>query len=64
MGIFSVGFGTTLFACLNYGAALPFAEKPSVSREVLESKGILVADVNTFLGTVQKAAAPFRSSYW
>jgi len=44
--------------------APPFAEKPGSSREVLESKGILVADVATFLGTVQKAAAPFRRSYW
>ncbi|XP_059671980.1 protein TASOR 2 [Gavia stellata] len=44
--------------------AVYLTEKPSVSREVLESKGILVADVNTFLGTVQKAAAPFRRSYW
>lgn len=59
-----MGFRTTSFACLNYSAAPSFAEKPSVSREVLESKGILVADVNAFLGTVQKAAAPFRRSYW
>uniref|UniRef100_A0A8C0BMC9 Transcription activation suppressor family member 2 n=1 Tax=Buteo japonicus TaxID=224669 RepID=A0A8C0BMC9_9AVES len=44
--------------------AVYLTEKPSVSREVLESKGILVADVNAFLGTVQKAAAPFRRSYW
>ncbi|XP_076201372.1 protein TASOR 2 isoform X6 [Aptenodytes patagonicus] len=44
--------------------AVYLTEKPSVSREVLESKGILVADVNTFLGTVQEAAAPFRRSYW
>ncbi|XP_068256621.1 protein TASOR 2 isoform X2 [Nyctibius grandis] len=44
--------------------AVYLTEKPSESREVLESKGILVADVTTFLGTVQKAAAPFRSSYW
>ncbi|XP_010282137.1 PREDICTED: protein FAM208B-like, partial [Phaethon lepturus] len=44
--------------------AVYLTEKPSVSREVLESKGILVADVNTFLGTAQKAAAPFRRSYW
>ncbi|NWI76274.1 F208B protein, partial [Dryoscopus gambensis] len=34
------------------------------SREILESKGILVADINTFLGTVQEVAAPFRRSYW
>ncbi|XP_072713141.1 protein TASOR 2 isoform X2 [Ciconia boyciana] len=44
--------------------AVYLTEKPSVSREVLESKGILVTDINTFLGTVQKAAAPFRRSYW
>lgn len=31
---------------------------------MLESKGILVADVNTFLGTLPKVAAPFRRSYW
>ncbi|XP_074998208.1 protein TASOR 2 isoform X3 [Calonectris borealis] len=44
--------------------AVYLTEKPSVSREVLESKGILVADVNTFLRTVQKVAAPFRRTYW
>ncbi|XP_068807577.1 protein TASOR 2 [Struthio camelus] len=44
--------------------AIYLTEKPSVSREVFESQGILVADVNTFLGTVQKVAAPFRRSYW
>ncbi|XP_009582796.1 PREDICTED: protein FAM208B-like, partial [Fulmarus glacialis] len=44
--------------------AVYLTEKPSISREVLESKGILVADVNTFLRTVQKMAAPFRRSYW
>ncbi|XP_075284686.1 protein TASOR 2 isoform X3 [Opisthocomus hoazin] len=44
--------------------AVYLTEKPGSSREVLESKGILVADVATFLGTVQKAAAPFRRSYW
>ncbi|KAM6292587.1 protein TASOR 2 [Porphyrio hochstetteri] len=44
--------------------AVYLTEKPSSSREVLESKGILVADVNTFLGTVEKVAAPFRRSYW
>ncbi|XP_050825697.1 protein TASOR 2 isoform X2 [Serinus canaria] len=36
----------------------------SSCREVLESQGILVADITTFLGTVQKVAAPFRRSYW
>nr|XP_010303047.1 PREDICTED: protein FAM208B [Balearica regulorum gibbericeps] len=44
--------------------AVYLTEKPSGSREALESKGILVADVKTFLGTVEKAAAPFRRSYW
>ncbi|KAM9581707.1 protein TASOR 2 isoform 1-T1 [Guaruba guarouba] len=44
--------------------AVYLTETPGVSREVLESKGILVADVNTFLGKVQKVAAPFRRSYW
>ncbi|KAM6090372.1 protein TASOR 2 [Theristicus caerulescens] len=44
--------------------AVYLTEKPGASRELLESKGILVADVNAFLGTVQKAAAPFRRSYW
>ncbi|XP_069716551.1 protein TASOR 2 isoform X2 [Phaenicophaeus curvirostris] len=44
--------------------AVYLTEKPSASREVLESKGILVVDVNTFLGTMQKAAVPFRRSYW
>ncbi|XP_053913049.1 protein TASOR 2 isoform X3 [Cuculus canorus] len=44
--------------------AVYLTEKPSSSREVLESKGILVVDVNAFLGTVQKVAAPFRRSYW
>ncbi|XP_030335649.1 protein TASOR 2 isoform X3 [Strigops habroptila] len=44
--------------------AVYLTETPDVSREVLESKGILVADVKTFLGEVQKAAAPFRKSYW
>ncbi|XP_061202861.1 protein TASOR 2 [Neopsephotus bourkii] len=44
--------------------AVYLTETPDASREVLESKGILVADVNTFLGKVQKVAAPFRRSYW
>ncbi|XP_074759654.1 protein TASOR 2 isoform X3 [Athene noctua] len=44
--------------------AVYLTEKPSISREVLESKGILVADVNTFLEKMQEAAAPFRRSYW
>ncbi|KAM7022735.1 protein TASOR 2 [Passerculus sandwichensis] len=45
--------------------AVFLTENPSSScREMLESKGILVADISTFLGTVQKVAAPFRRSYW
>ncbi|KAM9171633.1 protein TASOR 2 isoform 2-T2 [Pangshura tecta] len=44
--------------------AVYLTEKPSVSREVLESKGILVTDVNNFTGTVQNVVAPFQSSYW
>ncbi|RMB90264.1 hypothetical protein DUI87_33297 [Hirundo rustica rustica] len=45
--------------------AVFLTENPdSGSRELLESKGILVADVSTFLGTVQELAAPFRRSYW
>ncbi|XP_005039051.1 PREDICTED: protein FAM208B [Ficedula albicollis] len=39
-------------------------ENPGCSREILESKGILVADISTFLGTMQKVAAPFRRNYW
>ncbi|KAF2987978.1 hypothetical protein EK904_013418, partial [Melospiza melodia maxima] len=45
--------------------AVFLTENPSSScREMLESNGILVADISTFLGTVQKVAAPFRRSYW
>ncbi|XP_032842623.2 protein TASOR 2 isoform X2 [Tyto alba] len=44
--------------------AVYLTEKPSVGREALESRGILVTDVETFLRTVQKAAAPFSRSYW
>ncbi|KAM4902079.1 protein TASOR 2 [Sylvia borin] len=44
--------------------AVYLTENPGSSREILESKGILVADINTFLGTVQELAAPFRRSYW
>ncbi|XP_075781213.1 protein TASOR 2 isoform X2 [Pelodiscus sinensis] len=44
--------------------AVYLAEKPSTCREVFESKGILVTDVNNFPGTVQKLVAPFHSSYW
>ncbi|XP_063998829.1 protein TASOR 2 isoform X3 [Pogoniulus pusillus] len=44
--------------------AVYLTEKPNCSRELLESRGILVADVSTFLGTLQKVAAPFRRSYW
>ncbi|XP_032543170.1 protein TASOR 2-like [Chiroxiphia lanceolata] len=39
-------------------------QNPGARREVLESKGILVADVSSFLGTLQGVAAPFRRSYW
>lgn len=41
-----------------------FTEKPTLSREVFENSGILVTDVNNFVGNIQKVAAPFRSSYW
>uniref|UniRef100_A0A8D2ILV2 Protein FAM208B n=1 Tax=Varanus komodoensis TaxID=61221 RepID=A0A8D2ILV2_VARKO len=34
------------------------------AREALESKGILVLDVNTFLATARDLVTPFRSSYW
>ncbi|XP_042715427.2 protein TASOR 2 isoform X2 [Chrysemys picta bellii] len=44
--------------------AVYLTDKPSVSREVFESKGILVTDVNNFSGTVQNVVAPFQSSYW
>ncbi|TRZ10988.1 hypothetical protein HGM15179_016102 [Zosterops borbonicus] len=44
--------------------AVYLTEDPGSSREILESQGILVADINTFLGTVQELAAPFRRSYW
>ncbi|XP_032914019.1 protein TASOR 2-like isoform X2 [Catharus ustulatus] len=44
--------------------AVYLTENPGSSREILESKGILVADINTFLGTLQKVAAPFRRRYW
>ncbi|XP_019399336.1 PREDICTED: protein FAM208B isoform X3 [Crocodylus porosus] len=44
--------------------AMYLTDKPSISREAFESKGILVVDVNTFIGTVQKVAAPFKRSYW
>uniref|UniRef100_A0A8C3QFD1 Protein FAM208B n=1 Tax=Cyanoderma ruficeps TaxID=181631 RepID=A0A8C3QFD1_9PASS len=44
--------------------AVYLTENPGSSREILESKGILVADIDTFLGTVQELAAPFRRSYW
>ncbi|XP_068025323.1 protein TASOR 2 isoform X4 [Melanerpes formicivorus] len=44
--------------------AVYLTEKPNCSREVLESRGILVADISTFLGTLQEVAAPFRQSYW
>nr|XP_048692675.1 protein TASOR 2 isoform X4 [Caretta caretta] len=44
--------------------AVYLTDKPSVSREVFESKGILVTDVNNFTGTVQNVVVPFQSSYW
>ncbi|XP_066038740.1 protein TASOR 2 [Chamaea fasciata] len=44
--------------------AVFLTENAGGSREILESRGILVADVSTFLGTVQELAAPFRRSYW
>ncbi|XP_038243568.1 protein TASOR 2 isoform X3 [Dermochelys coriacea] len=44
--------------------AVYLTDKPSVSREVFESKGILVTDVNNFTGTVQNMVFPFQSSYW
>eukprot|EP00076_Gallus_gallus_P043371 XP_025008909.1 protein FAM208B isoform X4 [Gallus gallus] len=44
--------------------AVYLTEKPSVSRDVLESKGILVADISTFLGMAQEVAAPSRRSCW
>lgn len=65
LGMFATGLGTNSFAGINGAAAPPLAENPSSScREMLESKGILVADITTFLGTVQEVAAPFRRSYW
>ncbi|XP_072206017.1 protein TASOR 2 isoform X2 [Excalfactoria chinensis] len=42
--------------------AVYLTEKPSISRDVFESKGILVADISTFLEMAQKLAAPFRRS--
>ncbi|XP_067391074.1 LOW QUALITY PROTEIN: protein TASOR 2 [Emydura macquarii macquarii] len=44
--------------------AVYLTDKPSVSREAFESKGILVTDVNNFTSTLQKMVAPFKSSYW
>ncbi|XP_032956587.1 protein TASOR 2 isoform X6 [Rhinolophus ferrumequinum] len=44
--------------------AVFLTEKPTLSREVFENSGILVTDVNNFIGNIQKVAAPFRSSYW
>ncbi|XP_029473052.1 protein FAM208B isoform X2 [Rhinatrema bivittatum] len=44
--------------------ALFLTDKRSTSREDFEENGILVADVATFLGTVQRMAAPFRTTYW
>ncbi|XP_065597011.1 protein TASOR 2 [Cyrtonyx montezumae] len=44
--------------------AVYLTEKPNVSREVLESKGILVADISTFLRMAHKVSARFRRSCW
>ncbi|XP_058138440.1 protein TASOR 2 isoform X5 [Dasypus novemcinctus] len=44
--------------------AVFLTDKPTVSREVFETSGILVTDVNNFIENIQKVAAPFRSSYW
>ncbi|XP_030071455.1 protein TASOR 2 [Microcaecilia unicolor] len=44
--------------------ALYLTDKPSTTREVFEKNGILVTDIDTFLGTVQRLAAPFRTTYW
>ncbi|KAF7253962.1 Protein TASOR 2 [Varanus komodoensis] len=44
--------------------AVFLTEKLGASREALESKGILVLDVNTFLATARDLVTPFRSSYW
>ncbi|KAM5285988.1 protein TASOR 2 isoform 1-T1 [Hipposideros larvatus] len=44
--------------------AVFLTEKPILFREVFENSGILVTDVNNFIGNIQKVAAPFRSSYW
>ncbi|OXB70141.1 UNVERIFIED_CONTAM: hypothetical protein H355_008748, partial [Colinus virginianus] len=44
--------------------AVYLTEKLNVSREVLESKGILVADTSTFLRMAHKVAARFRRSCW
>ncbi|XP_032304301.1 protein TASOR 2 isoform X2 [Coturnix japonica] len=44
--------------------AVYLTEKPSVIRNVFESKGILVADISTFLWMAEKLAAPFRRSCW
>nr|XP_056702605.1 protein TASOR 2 [Euleptes europaea] len=44
--------------------AVFLTEKPGTSREALESKGILVLDVNTFVATAQDLATSYRSNYW
>ncbi|XP_029811803.1 protein FAM208B isoform X2 [Suricata suricatta] len=44
--------------------AVFLTEEPALSREVFESSGILVTDVNSFTENIQKIAAPFKSSYW
>uniref|UniRef100_A0A8D0L271 Uncharacterized protein n=1 Tax=Sphenodon punctatus TaxID=8508 RepID=A0A8D0L271_SPHPU len=44
--------------------AVYLTETPSGSREALESKGILVMDIDTFVASGQDVATPFRGSYW
>ncbi|OXB58057.1 hypothetical protein ASZ78_007716 [Callipepla squamata] len=49
---------------VNSRFAVYLTEKLNVSREVLESKGILVADTSTFLRMAHRVAARFRRSCW
>lgn len=58
------GIFPTLFVWINGAAAHAEDPSSSSSRELLESRGILVADIETFLGTVREMAAPFTRSYW
>lgn len=61
-----LGIFPTSSVWINGAAAPALAENPgsSSSRELLESQGILVADIDTFVGSMQEMAAPFRRSYW